>query len=398
MTENNFSNDFFSPVQIRFGMGAISSIHGEVTKANSLRVFIVSDKGVENAGLISKLKYELEQAEVIYQVSSELTGEPSQEDVLKNVTLANEFNADLVVGIGGGASLDVAKTTAALYEKEDLELYLNGEIEIVDRQMKCILLPTTAGTGAEVTRNAIFENKEEQIKKGIVSTALLPDLAIIDPELTISCPAKVTASSGVDAFTHALESYISTKATLQTKMYAEKAISLFGDSISSAVHNGEDLIARTNMAWVSLLGGVSLANAGVGAVHAMAYPLGGKYHIEHGVANALLLPYVLKVVGTTCEKELIEIAKLLGLGDFNNTRNRVVDEIVNYLLGLLDVLNLPTTLKELGVKQDSLSNLAEQAVEVKRLMNNTPYHLDQQQVLEIYENAFKGGFDDYGKL
>ncbi|MBW0767303.1 iron-containing alcohol dehydrogenase [Mammaliicoccus lentus] len=387
-------NDFYSPEIIRFGKDALYSLDDEFQDNKIRKIFIVSDIGVKKAGITQKLIDIIEKHQISYEVSSDLFGEPTQEDVISNVNKCNEFDADLVIGIGGGASLDVAKATAALMNKGNIEDYLNGKEAIEERTVKSILIPTTSGTGAEVTRNAIFENKSEQLKVGIVSTYLLPDIAIIDPHLTITCPAKVTASSGVDAFTHAFESFISVKSTPLTKIYSEKSMEIFPNAIKQAVHHKHNICAREDMAWVSLLGGVSLANAGVGVVHAMAYPLGGRYHIEHGVANALLLPYVIKNIGHAIENELVIVANLLQLGDYKMKKYEVVDAVSNYLYKLLQELNLPTNLKDLNVSEEDLSHLASQAINVKRLIDNTPYDLTEEMLLEIYNQAFIGGFQN----
>ncbi len=384
-------NDFQIPGVIRFGEGALVTIKDEVLAKKPSKIFIVSDKGVEKAGLVDELKNVLKPLEIPIETMTDIVGEPTFALVERTIKILNQSEADFVIGIGGGSALDVAKASAALQDKKDLEDYFSGNKIIENRTMSCVLLPTTSGTGAEVTKNAIFADEEEGVKKGIVSSALLPDTAIVDPKLTLSCPARVTAASGVDAFTHAIESYISTNATEQTRIYSEKSMKLFAKHITNAVHNGSNIKDRSGMSWASLLGGVSLANAGVGAVHAMAYPLGGTYHIEHGVANALLMPYVFKVIGKTCTNDMVRVASFIEIGDFSNSKHQALDAVVNYLMKLLKDLNLPTSLKELGVKQSDLPNLAEQASQVKRLLSNTPYRLSEEQILRIYEDAYEGG-------
>ena len=382
--------DFRSPDLLRFGQGALSSIKEEVEMLKVKKVCIVSDKGLERVGLVQKVMDLLNPKEVTITTFTELEGEPTFQLVEKASRKVREEQCDLVIGIGGGSALDVAKTAAALGDKRELKPYLSGGKTIENRTIYCILLPTTSGTGSEVTMNAIFGDEDAGVKRGIVSPALLPDLAIIDPELTISCPPRVTAASGVDAFTHAIESYISVNASLLTRIYAEKAMKLFPQYITKAVHNGRDIEARSGMSWVSVLAGVTLANAGVGAVHALAYPLGGTYHIEHGVANALLMPFVFNVIGRTCVDEMVNVASFLELGDFSNKRYQALDAVVDYLFNLLGELNLPTSLKELGITEESLPILAEQASKVDRLLANTPYSLTQEKILVIYQNAYNG--------
>lgn len=384
-------NDFQIPGVIRFGEGALATIKDEVLSKNPSKLFIISDKGVEKAGLVDELKEVLETCEIPMETMTDIAGEPTFSLVEETIKTLNQSKADFVIGIGGGSALDVAKASAALQDKHDLENYFSGKKTIENRTVPCVLLPTTSGTGAEVTKNAIFGDEVEGVKRGIVSPALLPDAAIVDPELTLSCPSRVTAASGVDAFTHAIESYISTNATEQTRIYSEKSMKLFAEHITNAVHNGSSIEARTGMSWASLLGGVSLANAGVGAVHAMAYPLGGTYHIEHGVANALLMPFVFKVIGKTCTDDMVRVASFVEIGDFTSSKHQALEAVVHYLLQLLKDLNLPTSLKELGVEKADLPKLAEQASQVKRLLSNTPYRLHEDQILGIYEDAYEGG-------
>lgn len=382
--------DFRTPSNIRFGVDAFQTLPEEIIQFNAKKVAIVSDKGILSTGLIDKAKQMLEDAGLNVTLFTDIQGEPSFTLLETAVREIETFDTDLIVGIGGGSAMDTAKTIAALLGKGEISTYISGEETITERTIPCILLPTTSGTGAEVTMNAIFGDEEQGVKRGLVSPMLLPDVAIIDPTLTLSCPPRVTAASGVDAFTHAIESFVAVRATTLTKMYSEKAMELFPLHIHNAVLNGSNLESRIGMSLVSNYAGIALANAGVGAVHALAYPLGGTYHIEHGVANALLMPFVFKVTGKTCTKEMVRVASLLQLGDFSETPNSALDAVVSYLINLLNDLDLPTSLEELGVKEDSLPTLAEQASKVTRLLSNTPYRLTEQKILAIYQEAFKG--------
>ncbi|WP_099354783.1 iron-containing alcohol dehydrogenase [Fredinandcohnia onubensis] len=382
--------DFRMPDVFRFGVGSLSTLVDSIEKFDAKRVAIISDKGLEKAGLVNKVTALLEPLPISLVTYTNISGEPTFQMLQDAVQVIESENCDLIVGIGGGSALDVAKATAALSGKEDLSPYISGEKTIEARTINCILLPTTSGTGSEVTMNAIFGDETQGVKRGIVSPVLLPDVAIIDPELSLSCPPRVTAASGVDALTHAIESYISTKATPLTRIYSEKAIRLFPSHITKAVHYGNDIEARTGMSWVSSLAGVGLANAGVGAVHALAYPLGGQYHIEHGVANALLMPFVFEVIGTACLEDIKDITAFLGIGDSHVRQQDSLEVLVDYLYDLLVDLDLPTSLSQLGVPEESLPALAEQASKIDRLLRNTPYNLGEQKILKIYQNAFKG--------
>lgn len=389
-TQTIVSHDFRIPKNLRFGVGAFAELPKVLENLQAKKVAIISDKGLKKAGLVSQTIQLCRTLPVGTTSFSDLAGEPTftlLEHVYKRI---RKENCDTVIGIGGGSALDVAKTVAALLDKDEIHPFLSGQKTIESRTHSLILIPTTSGTGSEVTMNAIFGDEEQQLKRGLISTTFLPDLAIIDPLLTVSCPKRVTAASGVDAFTHAIESYVAVRATPLTKMYAEKAMKLFPLSITRAVHFGSDVEARTNMSWVSVLAGVSLANAGVGAVHALAYPLGGKYHIEHGVANALLMPYVFALTGAACTKEMVEVASFLKLGDYENRPHDAQNAVVQYLFSLLGKLNLPTTLKELGVEEGSLPEMAKQVMAIHRLLSNTPYSLREEEVLSIYQNAYQG--------
>ncbi|MCQ6561023.1 iron-containing alcohol dehydrogenase [Paenibacillus mendelii] len=383
-------HDFRMPGAVRFGVNALLTLPDEIKHRPATKLALISDKGVEGAGLVQKVIELLQPLSIPMVVFTEIKGEPTFNLLESTVRMLQQEGCDLVVGIGGGSAMDVAKTTAALLDKADLAAYLSGVSVIESRTIPCILLPTTSGTGAEVTMNAIFGDEEQELKRGLVSPALLPDVAIIDPLLTLTCPAKVTAASGVDAFTHAIESYIAVRSTLMTRMYAEKAMKIFPQHITRAVHHGGNLEARIGMSLVSNLAGVSLANAGVGAVHALAYPLGGKYHIEHGVANALLMPYVFEVTGRACTEQMVQVAKLLQLGDFDKQPYEALDAVVQYMYRLLDELDLPTSLKQLGVDEASLPVLAEQASKVERLLSNTPYNLTYEKIVGIYKKAYSG--------
>lgn len=382
--------DFRLPGATRFGLHALQSLPDEIRKLSASRIALVSDKGLESAGVVQKVTDLLAPLSLPVTVFTEIRGEPTFALLRSAVDQLREAGCDLVVGIGGGSAMDTAKAAAALLDKSELDEYLSGSRMIEGRRVPCVLLPTTSGTGAEVTMNAIFGDETQEVKRGLVSPALLPDVAIVDPMLTVSCPPRVSAASGVDAFTHAIESYVAVRATPLTRMYAEKAMKMFSRHIVRSVHLGSDIEARVGMSWVSHLAGISLGNAGVGAVHALAYPLGGKYHIEHGVANALLMPFVFEVTGRTCTDDMVDIAAFLELGDYSARPHDALSAVVGYLYRLLGELDLPTSLRSLGVEETSLPMMAEQASRIDRLLGNTPYRLTKDKILGIYRKAFQG--------
>lgn len=382
--------DFRMPSNIRFGIDSYFSIHDDIRELKPKKIILISDNGLVKAGVVDKISKSLSKHSIPISKYTSIYGEPTFNILKEVIEFIRIEQADLVVGIGGGSALDVAKAASAIADKQDIEEYLSGEKKIDSRVIPCILLPTTSGTGSEVTMNAIFEDTEQELKRGIVSPYFLPTIAIVDPALTLSCPPSVSAASGIDAFTHAIESYVSKKATPMTKMFAVKAMQMFSKNITKVVFDGYDIKAREQMSWVSMLAGVTLANAGVGAVHALAYPLGGKYHIQHGVANALLLPYVFKVIGKTCLDEMVEIAGFLEIGDYKKEPHKALDAVIQYFYNLLDDLDLPTSLSELNVEESTLEEMAEQASKTNRLLNNSPYTLKKDKILGIYKDAFSG--------
>jgi len=250
-----------------------------------------------------------------------------------------------------------------------------------------ILIPTTAGTGAEVTPNAILTDTREKLKKAVVSPFILPKVAIIDPLLTLSMPPAVTSSSGIDALTHAIESYTSNNATMMTDLFAKEAIILIGRSLLTAVANGNNLEARCDMAIGSLYAGISLANAGVTAVHALAYPLGGQFNVAHGIANGLLLPFVMEfnVLGNI--PKFAQVAQCLGervesmtLLDQAHLASKAVKIIYRNL-------KIPQSLTELNVPKEAIPGMAKAAMNSTRLMVNNPRSMTAEDIEKIYYNA-----------
>lgn len=390
MIMTGLTSDIRLPKVLRFGVQSAQTLAAEVKAFAAARIGLISDKGLERAGVVKAIADMLAGEGLTVVPYTEIAGEPTFSLLTDTIRFMRDAKCELIVGLGGGSAMDVAKATAALLDKDDIAAYLAGTTVIPDRRIPCIALPTTSGTGSEVTYNAIFGDETTEVKRGLVSHALLPDVAIVDPLLTLSCPPRVTAASGVDAFTHAIESYVAVRATPFTKLYAEQAMKLFAPNIAKAVHIGGNVEGRIGMSMVSVLAGISLGNAGVGAVHALAYPLGGKYHIEHGVANALLMPYVFAVTGPACALEMAEVAGFLKLGDYAARSHEASDAVVAYLRRLLRTLEMPETLRELGVAEEALPAMAQQASKIERLLGNTPYRLTESTILDIYRQAYAG--------
>ena len=301
-----------SPNLILAGFGALAKMGEEAGNLEAKKALLVTDKGITASGISAKVEKVLTDQKIAVDVFDKVIPDPDIACCEKCIDTAKAGRYDLIVGVGGGSSMDIASVTSTLCTNPG-KIHDYFGVNLLKKQgIPTFLVATTAGTGAEVTPNAILTDTEAKLKKGIVSPFILPRAAVVDPELTLSMPSRVTSFTGMDALTHAIESYTSMNATPLTDMYAREAIRLIGHSLRTAVARGDRRDARYDMSIGSLFAGISLANAGVGAVHALAYPLGGQFNVPHGIANGILLPHVMEfnVPGDVCE--FAEVARLLG--------------------------------------------------------------------------------------
>ncbi|MGC9934523.1 iron-containing alcohol dehydrogenase [Priestia aryabhattai] len=370
------------------GSGSISKIGEEAEKLNATKVIIITDKVIRQTGLLSKVINPLEEAGLATDIIDDVVPEPPFENLEQMITQIEGKGYDLLVGVGGGSALDIAKVLSIMLTNQEDVRDLVGIEKVKNPGVPTILVPTTSGTGSEVTYNAIFTDIRDKVKKGIVSPYLLPKVAIVDPELTLTVPPSVTAATGMDALVHAVESYTAIRAGELTDGIALQAIKLISRSLRKAVYNGKDLKAREDMAMGSLLAGISLGNAGVGAVHALAYPLGGKFKVPHGVANSLLLPFVMKYNAVADLEKFAEVAKAMGENVEGLSLREAADRAVQALAQLSKDVGIPSSLKEVGVTASDISDLAEEASKIDRLLNNNPRWLTVKEIKKIYEEAY----------
>ena len=283
-----------SPNMILAGPGALEKMGEEAKTLGAKRALMVTDKGIMDSGIGERVEAVLKAAGVAVDIFDQVESDPAIACSDACTETAKSGNYDIIVGVGGGSSMDIASVASVMCTNPGAVCDYFGVNLLKNPGIPTFLVATTAGTGAEVTPNAILTDTEEKLKKGIVSPYILPRIAVIDPMLMLSMPARVTSFTGMDALCHAIESYTSLNATSLTDMYAEAAIERIGWSLRTAVAKGTNLEARNDMALASLYAGISLANAGVTAVHALAYPLGGEFNVPHGIANGLLLPHVME--------------------------------------------------------------------------------------------------------
>jgi alcohol dehydrogenase len=350
------------------------------------RIAFITQPAMERNGVAARVVAALESKDIQVLTVRDVEPEPTIENV---ETVFGEqiapFAPAAVLSIGGGSVLDAAKLFAArMTNREPLRDWL-GVDRIGSPGIPLILVPTTAGTGSEVTPNAIVTLADEALKVGIVSRHLLPQVVILDATLTLGLPQPITAATGMDAFIHALESYISTKANPISDMYAMESMRLIGANIVDAYRNGRSLAAREAMLLGSMYGGLALTAAGTAAVHALAYPLGGMFNITHGVANSMLLPHVMRFNRDAIVGRLANVARALGLSAQGDDDAAAADSLLASIGTWTEVMAIPQDLRAFGVSEADVQPLAEAALKVKRLLGNNPKPLDLEDIKGIYK-------------
>lgn len=373
------------PQKIVFGTGCIETFVEDYKKLGLKRLFVLTAPPI--LPLIGESLDKLKTAGISIEVFDQIMAEPTLNDFNGILEKAKRFAADSVVGIGGGSVLDVAKLVAAFVnsEQQAADCFGTGLIKAKGLWLAC--LPTTAGTGSEVSPNAILLDERDHLKKGIVSPYLLTDAAYVDPKLTWTVPAKVTADTGMDALTHCIEAYTNKFAHPSVDIYALQGIRLIAANLQRAVKNGSDVEAREALAFGSLYGGLCLGPVNTAAVHALSYPLGGEFHIPHGLSNAILLPSVMKFNAEVCPERYADVAVAMGCEpgkDAVETAQRGVD----FIYQLADAVGIPKKLTDLNIPQTAVDGMAKAAMEVQRLLKNNPRTVTEQDARDIYNSLY----------
>jgi len=398
---------FHSAGQIVFGPGAVEQL-GELAQRNRIgRASIVTDRKLIEAGLLDALCGPLEAAGVAIDFFDDGEPEPSLRVAQASIDQARRFGPDGVIGLGGGSNMDLAKITATVLAHGGSPRDYVGEDRVPGPVLPLICIPTTAGTGSEVSGSGVFTDEENHIKVGALSNYLRPRVALVDPRLTLSCPRKVTADSGIDALTHAIEAYTAIdnaqfpaqfplprgERTIYQGRHplgdclAEKAIALIGANLVRVVQNPRDPQAREAMSLGAMLAGLAFSNVGVALVHALEYPIGGALHCSHGEGNGLLLPYVMRYNLPGREPEFARIAELLG----QDVRRLSLAEAAERAIVAVEELNraigIPTRLRELGAREEQIPVFAEKALGIHRILRVNPRPVTQQSLEEILRSA-----------
>ena len=373
--------------KILMGVGAVGEVGKEVTGLGAKRALLISDPGVMKAGIVERVLSSLKGAKVKVSVFDRVEPDPRYEIVDECAEWARPQGIQCVIGVGGGSSLDVAKAVAVMLKGEGSISSFFG-VELIHRPgVPVVAVPTTAGTGSEVTPIVILSDEGEKLKKGVVSLHLIPSVAILDPELTVGMPPSVTAATGMDALIHAVEAFTSINATPFTDLLAARAMELLYSNIRKAYCNGSDIRARSHMLEGSLLAGIAFANAGVTAVHAFAYPIGAEFHIPHGIANTLMLPRVMEFNMIGALERFASIATMLGEAPAGLSLRETAQRAVMAMERLREDLGLPSHLSDFGVTAEDIPRLASGVLKVTRLLANNPRTVTQKDAEEIYRRS-----------
>jgi alcohol dehydrogenase class IV len=376
------------PGKVRFGAGCTETMGEEATKIGAKRALMVTDPGVYQTGITDPVRENLSKAGIKVDIFSEAEPEPTYSKLNATAKELAKNKYDLMVAIGGGSSIDTAKGLSILFAHGGVGQDYGGTDKVPGPGVPVFACPTTAGTGSEVTNIAVFDDRERGFKEGIVSNYLLARIAFVDPTLTYGCPPKVTAASGMDALIHAIEGYTGNKATNFSDAMGLEAMRLITGSLRRAVKNGADKEARNQMAEGALFGGMAFMNSGVTAVHALAFPLGSQFHVPHGMANAILLPYVMECNLSANLSRFATVAKMLGADTEGLSDQEAAEKGLEAAKALSADVGIPIHLRELGVPKEALEDLASATMNVTRLLANNPKPLTIDDVRKIWENAW----------
>ena len=390
MNLNNFT--FNTTSGIRFGSGMSVSSSQEICKILGSNILFITDKDLMSLKLTEPTLNELKKFSSKVEIFEDVEADPSLKTLLNSIEVGKKMNATGVIGFGGGSSMDVAKLTSLILGSDENIEEVWGVSNAKGPRLPLVLVPTTAGTGSEVTPISIITVGEEE-KKGVSSPIILPDVAILDPDLTIGLPAHTTAATGIDAMVHAIEGYASANKNNNpiSKMLSIEALKLLGGSIEKAVFDGSNIEARGNMLIGAMLAGKSFANSPVAAVHALAYPIGGTFHVSHGLSNSLVLPYVLRFnsADNKATKDYAELAPFVFPDiNINQGSQAVCSEFIDRMESLSKKLGLPQKLREVNIPKEACIKMAKDAMKQTRLLVNNPREVTEKDALNIYESAW----------
>jgi alcohol dehydrogenase len=379
---------FTGAKKIVFGNGSILSLAGHVKEQHAQNPLVVIDRNLVKIGLKDKIANILISEGIKFTIFDKVEPEPPIELADEGAALVIKDKCDSVIGIGGGSAMDVAKAIAVIATNKGQAADYIGLNKVPKAGLPKIMIPTTAGTGSEVTFTAVFVRKNLKKKEGMNSPYLYPELALLDPELTLSLPPAPTAETGLDALCHAIESYTSINASPVSEMFSLEAIALIAENLRTCVHDGKNIAAREKMLLGSLYAGIGLANAGVTAVHSLSYPLGGRYGVGHGLANTMMLPPVMAYNLPGSLEKFADVAAAMGECIEGMSIREAAYLSVEAVEALIDDCGISSSIKDFGVKEEDFPSLADVAMTVARPLENNPRKMTKEDMVAIYAQAY----------
>ncbi|MED1466884.1 iron-containing alcohol dehydrogenase [Bacillus salipaludis] len=385
---------YFMPTRVESGNG-VSEKTGEIVKELGVtNVLIVTDRGVRGANLLEGIERSLQAVNLDYQIFDEVEPNPSAETIHRGTEFLKEHRCEAVLAVGGGSSIDTAKGIAIMAVNPGHILDYEGVGKITIPPLPIIAIPTTSGTGSETTNSTVITNKETSFKLGVLSSHLFSDVAILDPALTLRLPQEITAATGMDALTHAIESYTSKSANPVSQAFAMQAIKMIGENLTKAYFVGTDIESRENMLVASMIAGVAFSQSRLGNVHAISHTFGGVFNIPHGIANAALLPFVMKFNLPACADRYKDIAIALGKDVSGLTTIQAAEKAIETVIEMNQAMKIPLNIKDLGVSLDLLPKLVEDSMRSGNVFVN-PRLTKASDIEKIIEKAYYGDLEDF---
>lgn len=381
--------NFLIPTSIQVGAGSSASVGDMYKRKGVKKVFIITDKGVIKAGILNNIIEVLKDSYISVEIYDEVLPNPHAESIMKGTKRLKESGAEEVLAIGGGSSIDTAKGVATMICNEGNILDYEG-VGLVKRQgMNLTVIPTTAGTGSEVTASTIVTDTKTQFKAAIISPYLYPEKAILDADLILQLPQEITAATGMDALTHAIESYTSKTANPISQALAIQAIKMISKNLKDSYFIGTDIESRENMLVASLLAGAAFSQSRLGNVHAISHTFGGVFNIPHGIANATLLPFVMKYNLPACTEKMADIAEALGENTNGMTKQEAGERAIEAVIKLNQSLHIPNNIREIGVDLEYLPKLVKDSMRSGNVLIN-PRLTAAGDIEHIITNAYNG--------
>lgn len=368
------------------GSGSSKKISEIIDREHAKSILMFTDKGVRDTGLTRPIEDICNCVKLT--VIDDLASEPSYKDVERVIAKVKDAQIDLIVGVGGGSVMDASKIASIVIGASYGVRDLLKDSKIARKYIKTVMIPTTCGTGSEATCNAIVAIPEEQTKQGIVNNCMIPDYVILDAEMIRHLPPKVLAATGVDALAHVVECFTSKKATVLSDTYAIEGAKKIFHNIREAYADGDNMAAKTEMLIGAFYGGVAITGSGTTAVHALSYPLGGKYHIAHGVSNAILFAHVMEFNKDACTERLAALCDAVYPEKYAETADSKADYIISEIKDVVAKVNIPTKLEEFGVKKEDLDFLVKAGSQQTRLLVNNCKELSLDDIRYLYEKLF----------